>query len=291
MREVNQLNTTTSMKRSNPIVRTLIYIIIAGWTVCVLYPLLWTFMGALKTNQQFLLKSPWSLPEFPLQWSNFASVWSNYHLGDYFINSLIVTVTSTLLALLLASTTSYIIARFPFKRSMALYNLYLASMMIPIILGLIPLFFLLSDLGLDNTLLGLILIYSATNLPFGVFVLVGFFRAMPKELDEAASIDGSSHYGVFFRIMLPLAKPGLISVGIMNVLNIWNEYVLGTVIVNDPSQYTLPVGIAVMLEEMQYRTEWGPLFAGLLISIIPVLLIYMFYQRHITSGMMAGAVK
>lgn len=212
-------------------------------------------------------------------------------MGDYFINSLIVTVTSTLLALLLASTTSYIIARFPFKGSMALYNLYLASMMIPIILGLIPLFFLLSDLGLDNTLLGLILVYSATNLPFGVFVLVGFFRAMPKELDEAASIDGSSHYGVFFRIMLPLAKPGLISVGIMNVLNIWNEYVLGTVIVNDPSQYTLPVGIAVMLEEMQYRTEWGPLFAGLLISIIPVLLIYMFYQRHITSGMMAGAVK
>lgn len=164
-------------------------------------------------------------------------------------------------------------------------------MMIPIILGLIPLFFLLSDLGLDNTLFGLILVYSAINLPFGVFVLVGFFRSMPKELDEAASIDGSSHYGVFFRIMLPLAKPGLISVGIMNVLNIWNEYVLGTVIVNDPSQYTLPVGIAVMLEEMQYRTEWGPLFAGLLISIIPVLIIYIFYQRHITSGMMAGAVK
>lgn len=285
------MSTMSSNKRSNPIIRLLIYIIMGVWSVCVLYPLLWTFMGALKTNQQFLLKSPWSWPEFPLQWGNFASVWTNYHLGNYFLNSLIVTVASTVLALLLASTTSYIIARFPFKGSMALYNLYLASMMIPLILGLIPLFFLLADLGLDNTLFGLILVYSATNLPFGVFVLVGFFKSMPKELDEAASIDGSSHYGVFFRIMLPLAKPGLISVGIMNVLNIWNEYVLGTVIVNDPSKYTLPVGIAVMLEEMQYRTEWGPLFAGLLISIIPVLVIYIFYQRHITSGMMAGAVK
>ncbi|MGZ9587028.1 carbohydrate ABC transporter permease [Paenibacillus marinisediminis] len=278
-------------KRSNPIIRILIYVIMAVWTVCVIYPLLWSVMGALKTNQQFILQSPWSLPEFPLQWGNFVNVWTNYNLGTYFMNSLIVTAISTVLALLLASSTSYIIARFPFRGSQALYNLYLTSMMIPIILGLIPLFFLLTDLGVNNTLFGLILVYSAANLPFGVFVLVGFFRSMPKELDEAASIDGSSHYGVFFRIMLPLAKPGLISVGMMNVLNIWNEYVLGTVIVSNPEKYTLPVGIAVMMEEMQYRTEWGALFAGLLISIIPVLIIYLFYQRQITSGMMAGAVK
>jgi N-acetylglucosamine transport system permease protein len=129
------------------------------------------------------------------------------------------------------------------------------------------------------------------NISFGVFVLTGFFRTLPKELDESASIDGASDYGVFFRIMLPLARPGLISVGIMNVLSIWNEYVMGTVLVNDPSKYTLPIGIAVMQAEMQYRTEWGPLFAGLLLSIIPVLIIYFIFQRQITSGMIAGAVK
>ena len=285
------INSMRSMRQRNPIIRVILYAVMAVWAICVLYPLLWSVMGSLKTNQQFLLQSPWNLPELPLQWANFATVWTNYHMGTYFVNSLVVTTASTLLSLLLASTTSYIIARFPFRGSQALYNLYLASMMIPIILGLIPLFFLLSDLQLDNTLLGLIMVYTATNLPFGVFVLVGFFKTMPKELEEAASIDGSSHYGVFFRIMLPLAKPGLISVGMMNVLNIWNEYVLGTVIVNAPEKYTLPVGIAVMLEEMQYRTEWGPLFAGLLISTVPVLLIYLFFQRQITSGMMAGAVK
>lgn len=276
---------------SNLIARLIIYIVMLVWTVCVIYPLVWTVMGSLKTNQQFLLQSPWSIPDLPLQWENFVNVWTNYQLGTYFTNSIIVTVGSTFLSLLLASTTSYIIARFPFRGNIALYNIYLASMMIPIILGLIPLFFLLSDIGLDNSLMGLILVYTATNLPFGVFVLVGFFKSMPKELDEAASIDGSSHYGVFFRIMLPLVKPGLISVGMMNVLNIWNEYVLGTVIVSSPEKYTLPVGIAVMLEEMQYRTEWGALFAGLLISIIPILIIYIFFQRQITSGMMAGAVK
>lgn len=278
-------------KRSHMIVRALMYALLGIWTLLVIYPLLWSILGSFKTNQQFLLNEPWSLPEWPFEWANFTTVWNNYHLGTYFMNSLIVTVVSTVLALLLSSTTSYIIARFPFRGSMALYNLYLSSMMIPLILGLIPLFFLLSNLHLDNSLLGLILVYTVTNLPFGVFVLVGFFRSMPKELDEAASIDGSSHYGVFFRIMLPLAKPGLISVGMMNVLNIWNEYIIGTVLVNDPEKYTIPVGIAIMQAEMQYRTEWGPLFAGLLLSIIPVLILYMIFQKQITSGMMAGAIK
>ncbi|WP_436971872.1 carbohydrate ABC transporter permease [Paenibacillus popilliae] len=278
-------------KRSYMMARALMYALLGIWTLLVIYPLLWSILGSFKTNQQFLLNAPWSLPEWPFEWANFTTVWNNYHLGTYFMNSLIVTVVSTVLALLLSSTTSYIIARFPFRGSMALYNLYLSSMMIPLILGLIPLFFLLSNLHLDNSLLGLILVYTVTNLPFGVFVLVGFFRSMPKELDEAASIDGSSHYGVFFRIMLPLAKPGLISVGMMNVLNIWNEYIIGTVLVNDPEKYTIPVGIAIMQAEMQYRTEWGPLFAGLLLSIIPVLVLYMIFQKQITSGMMAGAIK
>lgn len=278
-------------KRSQMVVRALLYALLGIWTIFVIYPLLWTILGSFKTNQQFLLHAPWSLPEWPLEWANFTAVWNNYHLGTYFTNSLVVTVASTVLALLLSSTTSYVIARFPFRGSMALYNLYLSSMMIPLILGLIPLFFLLSNLHLDNSLLGLILVYTAINLPFGVFVLVGFFRSMPKELDEAASIDGSSHYGVFFRIMLPLVKPGLISVGMMNVLNIWNEYIIGTVLVNDPDKYTIPVGIAIMQAEMQYRTEWGPLFAGLLLSIIPVLILYIIFQKQITSGMMAGAIK
>ncbi|UHA74063.1 carbohydrate ABC transporter permease [Paenibacillus sp. 481] len=281
----------TEQSRKFVFIRWLLYAVLGIWTLCVIYPLIWTIMSSFKSNQQFMLAAPWSLPNWPWQWENFSNVWSNYHLGTYFTNSVIVTTFSTVLSLLLAASTSYIIARFPFRGSQALYNLYLASMMIPLILGLIPIFFLLSSLGLDNTLFGLIAVYTATNLPFGVFVLVGFFKALPRELDEAASVDGSSHYGVFFRIMLPLAKPGLISVGMMNVLHIWNEYIIGTVLVNDPSKYTMPVGIAVMQAEMQYSTEWGALFAGLMMSIIPVFILYMLFQRQITSGMMAGAVK
>lgn len=237
------------------------------------------------------MKKPWALPEFPLLWSNFSYVWETYGFGSYFMNSAIVTFASTLLALILSATSSYILARFAFKGSGALYNLYLAAMMIPMILGLIPLFFLLNDLHLINTLFGLIIVYSASALPFGIFVMVGFFKTLPKELEESAAIDGAGYTRTFFSVMLPLAKSGLISVGIMNALNIWNEYIMGTVFINDPKMYTLPVGIAVMQAEMQYRTEWGPLFAGLLLSMIPVIILYIVFQRQIAEGVTAGAVK
>ncbi|BBI35836.1 carbohydrate ABC transporter permease [Cohnella abietis] len=261
------------------------------WTAAVLYPLLWTLLASLKDNPQFLLKEPWTLPEFPLLWSNFTYVWSKYGFGSFFLNSTIVTLSSIFLSVFLAATSSYVLARFAFKAGQVMYYLYLSAMMIPMILGLIPLFFLLNDMGLINTLLGLVIVYTASALPFGIFVLVSFFKMLPKELEEAAYIDGAGYSRTFFSVMLPLARSGLISVGIMNGLNIWNEYIMGTVFINDPKLYTLPVGIAVMQTEMQYRTEWGPLFAGLLLSIIPVIIIYFIFQRQIAEGVTAGAVK
>ncbi|GAA4846074.1 carbohydrate ABC transporter permease [Paenibacillus vulneris] len=266
-------------------------LILAIWTVCVLYPLVWTVLGALKDNAQFMQGKPWDLPKLPLVWSNYSYVWEKYHIGGYFLNSLLVTVLSTILAALLAATTAYVLARYAFRGSGLLYTAYMASMMIPMILGLIPLFFLLNDLHLINSLFGLSLVYGMGALPFGVFVLVGFFKSLPKEMEEAAFIDGASHYRTFFQIMLPLARPGIISVSIMNVLNIWNEYIMGTVFINDPAKYTLPVGIAIMQGEMQYRTEWGPLFAALLISMLPVLVFYVLFQRQIAGGITAGAIK
>jgi len=195
------------------------------------------------------------------------------------------------LAILLSATTSYILARFAFRGSRVLHTFYLSAMMVPMILGLIPLFFLLDDLGLINTISGLIIVYTAWALPFSIFVMVSFFKSLPKELEEAAYIDGAGYNRTFFQVMLPLARSGLISIGIMNALNTWNEYLMGTVFVNDPGKYTVPVGIAVMQAEMQYRTEWGPLFAGLLLSMLPVILVYMLFQRHIVAGVTAGAVK
>lgn len=275
----------------NPVTKIMAYAILIVWGVSVLYPLLWTLLDSLKNNEQFFSNAPWSLPEFPLLWSNFSYVWSKYNFSRYFVNSIVVTSGSTLLGLLLAAATAYVLARYKFRGSQALYLLYIASMMVPFSLALIPLFFLMDSLHLINTELGLILVYASSVLAFGIFVLVGFFKSLPKELEEAAVVDGASHYGTFFRVMLPLSQPGLITVAIINVLNIWNEYIVGTILINDPDHYTLPVEIGVLRQEMEYRTEWGPLFAALLITIVPVLIMYMFFQRRIASGITAGAVK
>ncbi|NOU70149.1 ABC transporter permease subunit [Paenibacillus sp. LMG 31458] len=275
----------------NPLAKMFVWIILLIWSVAVLYPLIWTLLDALKNNEQFFLNAPWALPKFPLLWSNFSYVWSKYNFSTYFMNSIVVTVGSTLLGMILAAMTAYILARYDFKGNKILLTIYISSMMIPFALALIPLFFLLNDLHLINTWLGLILVYAALNLPFGIFLLVGFYKSLPKEIEEAAIIDGTSHYGTFFRVMLPLSQPGLITVMITNMLNNWNEYFLGVVLTNEPTKYTLPIGLAVMQAEMQYRVEWGPLFAGLLITTLPTLIVYMIFQRQIASGITAGAVK
>lgn len=279
------------MEIKNPLAKTFVWIILLIWSVAVLYPLLWTLLDALKNNEQFFLNAPWALPKIPLLSSNFSYVWSKYNFSTYFLNSIVVTVGSTLLGMILAAMTAYILARYDFKGNKIIFTIYISSMMIPFALALIPLFFLLNDLQLINTWLGLILVYAALNLPFGIFLLVGFYKSLPKEIEEAAIIDGTSHYGTFFRVMLPLSQPGLITVMITNMLNNWNEYFLGVVLTNEPTKYTLPIGLAVMQAEMQYRVEWGPLFAGLLITTLPTLIVYIIFQRQIASGITAGAVK
>jgi N-acetylglucosamine transport system permease protein len=168
---------------------------------------------------------------------------------------------------------------------------YIASMAIPLQLAIIPLFFLIQQLHLINTQLGLILVYAAQTLPFGIFVLIGFYKSLPKDLEEASVIDGATYFGTFFRVMLPLSQPGLVTVAITNVLSNWNEYFIGSILVNDPTHYTVPVGVAIMQAEFQYRTEWGPLFAALLIATLPTLVFYIFFQKQIASGITAGAVK
>jgi N-acetylglucosamine transport system permease protein len=279
------------MNIKNPIAKIIVWVILLIWSIAVLYPIIWTLLDALKTNKEFMLHAPWSLPTPPLIWSNFSYVWTKYHFGTYFINSVIVTAGSTLLGLLLAAMTAYVLARYPFKGSNALYSVYIGSLLVPIALAVIPLYFLINSMHLLNTSLSVILVYAALSLPFGIFVLFGFFKSLPKELEEASVIDGTSYFGTFFRVMLPLSQPGLIAVAISNVLANWNEFFFGLILLNDPEHYTIPIALNIMQSEFQYRTEWGPLFASLLIASVPVLIFYIIFQRQISSGITAGSVK
>jgi ABC-type glycerol-3-phosphate transport system permease component len=198
------------------------------------------------------------------------------------------------------------LARFAFPGHRALFLYFLSGMMIPAQLVLVPLFFqfssiskwgtrLLAPLGLElrlhDSLSGLILIYIALSLPFTILVLTGFFKSLPGELREAGIIDGCSEYGVFVRIMMPLARPGLVTAAIFNFIGLWNEYLFALVFVSSPGKKTLPLGLASVSMQSQYKTDFGLLFAGLVIVIVPTLLVYGVLQRQITKGITVGALK
>lgn len=269
--------------------RVLLHTVLAFYAVVVTYPMLWIFFASLKNSRE-LFERPWSLPETP-QWVNFAKAWTEADIGRYFMNSVFVTAASMFLILLIGSMAAYALARFVFPGRNAIHSVFMSGMMFPVFLGIVPLFLLLGKLGMLNNYFGLIAAYVAYSLSFTVFVLTGFFKSLPHELAEAGLIDGCTQITVFRRIMLPLAKPGLIVAGIFNFFGIWNEYPLALVIISDNDLRTLPLGIANLLMVQQYETDWGALFAGLVIVMAPTLLVYLLFQRQITDSLTAGAIK
>lgn len=272
-----------------------LWIVLLGYATLVVYPLVWVVFASFRSTSE-INQAPWSLPE-TMRWENYTKAWSGDEsagdggLGRAFVNSTIVTCASLVGILLIGAMAAYVLARFAFPGSGALYNVFLFGMMVPVFLGVIPLYLLLDSMGLLNTLSGLVIVYISYSLSFTVFILTGFFRTLPGELAEAGAIDGCGHWSVFWRIMLPLARPGLITAGIFNAFGLWNEYPLALVIMTDNEKITLPLAIANLAQKQHYQTDWGALFAGLVIVMLPTLIGYIAFQRRITQGLTAGAVK
>ncbi|MEZ4622739.1 MAG: carbohydrate ABC transporter permease [Caldilineaceae bacterium] len=259
------------------------------WAVLVIFPMVWLLYTSFKTDQEIFF-SPWSLPAAP-QWDNFQRGWVDAHIGDYFLNSFIVVLPSLALILILSAMTAYVLARFPFPGNRIIFYGFMAGLLFPVFLALIPLFFLVKDLGMLSSYHGLILVYVAYSLPFSVFFMTGFFRTLPSELHEAAIIDGANQYQVFFRIMLPLAQPGLVSIGIFNFLGMWNQYLLPVVLMTDAGKYVLTQGLAYMLHQQYYQNDWSGLFAAVTMIMVPTLLVYVIFQQQIQKGITVGALK
>src|SRR5699024_292139 len=259
------------------------------WAIVVIYPILWIFLGAFKQYGE-IFRTPWALPE-SWNFGNFAAAWSDYNIGSSFFNSLLVTGLGALLCLFFALPTAYAIVRIRFRGSQILFNIYLASMMIPMVLAWIPLFFLLRDLNLIDHLFALALIYSVTQVPFTVFILASFLQTVPRDLEEAAAIDGMSMYGILFKIVTPLVKTGIITATIMNAVMFWNEYFMALIFLQTDEKNTLGVTMDLMNQNAEYTNSWGALFAGLAIAVVPIMIIYAVFQRQITKGMTEGALK
>ncbi|WP_026931317.1 carbohydrate ABC transporter permease [Glycomyces tenuis] len=266
-----------------------LHVVLLGWAALVTLPLVWAVVSSLKTDAE-IFASPWSVPEAP-QWDNWARAWQEAHIGRYLLNTLIVVGGALALVMLLGSLTAYCLARYEFRGNRLIYYALVAGMLFPVFLALVPLFFVVDQLGMLGTYHGLILVYAAYALPFTVFFLHAFFRGLPTAVTEAAFLDGCSHTAAFFKVMLPMARPGMVSVGIFNFLGLWNQYLLPLVLNPDPDRYVLAQGLAALAVSQGYRSDFSGLFAGLIIAILPVLAAYVLFQRQIRSGLTAGAVR
>jgi N-acetylglucosamine transport system permease protein len=285
------------MRRHHP----LLYLALCLYSCVILFPLAWLGYTSLKSTPE-IFQSAWSPPREP-QWINYTNAWKGMPpepgLGPYFANSLLLTAVSVFLILGVSSMATYALTRFRFRGRDLLFNAFIGGMVFPIFLAVVPLFLLLNQTrlpvlaphGFINHYAGLVAVYVAYSLPFSVFVLSGFFRTLPEELAEAASIDGASRWQTFLRVMLPLAKPGLVVAGVFNTIGIWNEYPLALVLITDRARYTLPLGLAQITQRQQYSADWGALFAALFIVMLPTMIVYLFFQRQISAGLTAGAVK
>lgn len=269
--------------------RVLMHLFLGSWAVIVIFPMVWVLYTSLKTDQEIFF-SPWSLPQ-ALQWDNFARAWVEVNIGRYFFNSLVVVVPSLILTLLLSAMSAYVLARFPFPGNRAILYLFISGMMFPVFLGLVPLFFLLRNLEMLNTFPGLILVYIGYSLPFSIFFLTGFFRSLPSELHEAAIVDGANQYTIFFTIMLPLAQPGLVTIGVFNFLGMWNQFILPFVLMSDSKKYLLTQGLAYMNHQSYYLNDWSALFAAIVVIMVPTLIVYVLFQGQIQQGLTVGALK
>ncbi|MBW6424156.1 carbohydrate ABC transporter permease [Rhizobium sp. XQZ8] len=265
----------------------LIQVILILNTIVMLGPLVIMFFAAFKTNAE-IFQSPFSVPDFT-NFANIAKIWTETNFLRYLINSVIVTGSSIVLILTLGTMAAYGIARYNFRGSGFVLMFFVAGLTLPLKLAIIPLFILMRDLGILNTQLSLIIIYVAMGLPTTVFIMTGFIRTLPNELEDAARMDGASEPRIMWSIMLPLVRPALVIAGIQNVVPIWNDFFFPLIFIQKDALKTLPQGLTTFMGE--YTTDWGILFAGLMLSSAPVILIYIILSRQFINGMTAGAVK
>ena len=269
------------------------HLALAAWAIAVIGPLVFAVLASFKTNTEIFLRSPFDLPD---SWSldAFGRAWTEARIGRYFLNSVFVVTLSTAGTMLLGSMAAYVLARYRFFGNRFIYYLFVSGLAFPVFLAIVPLYLVLDGFGLLNTYTGLILVYIAYSLPFTVFFLTAFFKTLPNSVAEAAMIDGASNTRTFFSVMLPMAKPGLVSITIFNIIGQWNQYILPVTLMQGEggdSKYVLTQGIARISTAAGYEADWAALFAALTLSILPMILVYGFFQRHIQRGLTAGAVK
>jgi multiple sugar transport system permease protein len=269
----------------NPAAKVSLYAVLIVGALIMVFPFIWTFVTSISPGAS-LTTTPKLIPDNP-SLAPYAELFQRVPFGQVILNSVLIAVVSTVFQLVTSSMAAYVFARMPFRGRGAIFVLYLATLMIPFQVLIVPLFVEMKSLGLINTYVGAILPTIASA--FGVFLLRQAISTVPYELDQAATLDGAGHFRVFFQIVLPLVRPALATLAVFGFLNTWNSFLWPLIILRDPAMQTLPVALSSL--QGQFSTQWDVLMAGSVVSIIPMFALYVFAQKYIVQGVAGAGLK
>jgi raffinose/stachyose/melibiose transport system permease protein len=254
----------------------------------ILTPVLTAFLGSVRTTGEFLSR-PFGLPQHGFQWNHYQEILESSSFWNSMRNSVVITIGVTVLNIVLSSMMAFVFSRMSFRGRGLLFNILLIGLLIPIVIAILPLFLQIRQLGLINNLLGVILPLVAFGLPGSVVILRGFFSSIPSELEDASYIDGCTTFGFFRYILVPLARPAMMAVAVLQVIVGWNDYFLSLLVLNDPKLWPLPLGI--MQFQGQYGTDYARIMAYVTLLVIPAIVFYLFAEKYIVTGLTGGELK
>lgn len=266
------------------------YVVITLWVLFTFIVVSWVLFASLSSTPKIFRGEVFNF-EDGLQVQNYVKVWTNQNVSQYFLNSLIYTLGSCFLVLFFAAPAAYALARFKFKFNKLLQNLFVAALGIPAVMIIMPLFSVVSELGMTNSRLLMVILYLCISTPFTVFFLSGYFSNLSISYEEAAYIDGCGPVKTFWKIMLPLVQPGVVIVTIFNFITIWNEFFMALIFANDQNMRPVAVGLYSMIQSMRYTGDWAALFAAVVIVFVPTFLLYIFLSEKIIASVTSGAIK
>ena len=278
-----------------------IYVVLITLAITIIVPVAWVFMASIKQNKEFY-GNPWTLPE-GIYWQNFVDAWNTAKMGEYMVNSVFVTALALVLLLLIALPAAYCLSRFKFKGVKFLNTCFMAGLFINVNYIVVPIFLMLKDgdawlknlTGSSvflNNLVMLAIVYASTALPFTIYLLSGYFATLPHDYEEAAYIDGAGYGETMWKIIFPMAKPSIVTIILFNFLSFWNEYIISmTLMSSADGPKTLPVGLLNLMQAQQSAAEYGIMYAGLVLVMLPTLILYICVQNKLTQGMTVGGLK
>ncbi|MBS5121982.1 MAG: carbohydrate ABC transporter permease [Blautia caecimuris] len=291
---------TKNSTASSKVAKVFIYLILGLLAVTIIVPVAWVFVASIKENSEFY-GSPWALPK-GFHFQNFTDAWETANMGSYMLNSVFVTVLGILLLIVIALPAAYVLSRFKFKSQKIWNVMFMAGLFINVNYIVVPIFLMLNNADgklrqwfgepfFLNNLFILALVYASTALPFTIYLLSGYFKSLAKDYEEAAYVDGAGYWRTMIQVIMPMAKPSIVTVILFNFLAFWNEYIISMTLLTRPEIKTLPVGLMNLMAAQKSAVQYGQMYAGLVIVMIPTLILYICVQKKLTQGMTLGGLK